>query len=612
MEPKKVSKSKNSRRSRYNKSKNVQKQSNDGKLDETLKQFKDENSGGVEEPKTLEKIVRKTNDPAWYMYSPEQVSAVAKLPFSEAFGDKVPLLTKDELIQFNSQETAIRRGIRKAVPGIAAFRTRPTFGANFDITDPLNVGATELYTFVRYTNNGRKNYDAPDLMMHVLAIADLYSYIMWVKKIYGLAFMYSTRNYYLGKALIAACGVDPEDIVRNLANLRYWLNTYINKVSAYVVPESINLFKRRAFLYSDVYTESETNNIKDQVYTFTPDGFFKFGFDSVGAGMLQYVSTKEDGLYTFDELCTLGQSLFENIDQDEDFGLMSGDLLKAFGTNIIKVDPLGEEYIIEPHYDHEVLHQLMNATIDGNMRQSILSQYDEFCYYDDPTGDTQAKWGDMRFKCGNVYQTPNGILVHAIVFPNKTYNGNSINVLWEETRRYMKVLLNTDLPQVEPDHVMEMTRLAFTAMDAPYHWRVPRLDAETTARQLSYISCGSDIVTAVNVFQFDESRNMDIAGSDLSKYPIYEQFVQRVPQVEGLFTQIERVQRKMKFKYIPPIYEVEFIEAPSGGMNEFKIHDIWQNLDNYTLVDQIQLDRIHRVAMYSLAHVPGVSRNIIS
>lgn len=565
---------------------------------------------------TLDKYTRKTNDPAWYMYSPEQVNAVARLPFSEAFGDPLPVLTKDELIRFNGQETTLRRSIRKAIPGIAAIRTRPTFGANFSITDPLNVCATELYSFTRYVNNGRKNYDPADLMIHVLAVADIYSYIMWMKKIYGLAFIYSTRNYYMGKALLAACNVDPDSIIQNLANMRYWLNTYINKVSAYVVPETINIFKRRAFMYADVYTESETNNIKDQLYTFTPDGFFRFAFDSVGAGMLEYVPCKSspNDVYTFEQLMLLGESLFENINQDEDFGLMSGDLLKAFGGNILKVEPLNEEYIIEPHFDHEVLHQIMNGTIDGNLSASVQQEWNEFAYYSDPTDET-AKWNNMKFRNGNVYQTPDGILVHAFTIVNQTSTGQTNDVLWEEMRRYKNVLLNTDLPQVDVEHIMEMTRLSFALIDAPYNWRAFKYGAPSsdTARTISYFAVGSDVITNISVYVFDENHNMNLPGSDLSRYDITEDFVSQVPQVEGLYTLIDRCARKIKFRYLPPLWVLNYTPgATDSDMGEAKIVDIWQDLQNYTFVSPVQLDRIHKVAMFSLAHVPGVARNINS
>jgi hypothetical protein len=445
-------------------------------------------------------------------------------------------------------------------------------------------------------------------MIHVLAVADLYSYILWMKKIYGLAYIYSTRNFYYGRAMIAASGIDAESIITNLANFRYWLNTYINKTAAYVVPDSINLFKRRAFIYSDVYTESETGNVKDQLYTFTPDGFFKFDFDSVGAGMLKYVNIDKGHMYTFEELCALGESLFENISQDEDFGLMSGDLLKAFGTQIIKVDPLGEDYVIDPHFDHEVLHQIMNASIMGAFGSEELTSSRKYAYYDDPT-DQESKWGNRSFESGNVYQLPNGVLVHAFIEANNIHHGGTDFDLWMEIMRYSNVLLNTDLPQVEPEHIMEMTRLTATMMQAPTNWRYFKAEASSeAARTISYVSCGSDLVTQIDILQFDDAGNLHIPGSKLSKYIITEPFIERVPQIEGLYTLIENVQRKINFKYLPIMYEL--LNDPAAA--EVRVPNIWQNLDNYTLIEPVQLDRIHRVAMYSLAHVPGVSRNINS
>lgn len=558
------------------------------------------------EPDSIEKYVRKTNDPAWYMYSPEQVAAVAKLPFSEAFGDNLPVVAQDvTLTGSNNQTITIKAGLTESVPGIASIRTRPCFGANFSITDPLNVSATELYTFVRYANNGRKNYDPSDLFIHVLSIADIYAYIMWMKKVYGLAFMYSTRNFFIGKPLLAACGVDPDSMVQNLANLRYWLNTFINKVAAYVVPESINLFKRRAFMYSDVYTESDTNNIKDQLYTFRPDGFFKFALDGKGAGMLTYVTTKNVGLYSFSELCALGEELLENITQDEDFGLMSGDLLKAFAGNIIKIDPLPEIYVIEPHYDHEVLDQIMNATLLGNFDHISGDSTSPVQFYrsDVPAAERES------YYAGNVYQDKNGILIHALALKDKLINETD-NLLSVQMLKYINVLLNTDDPVITEDKVMEMTRLTATMISAPDPWVAK---SGSSSEPMSYISCGSDIVTNIQIYSMDNLHSVGIPGSRLSVTDFKYAYVSydRFGAEDWDWVNFDSVRKKIAFKYLPPIYGLN-IDKTNGQINEVTFMHLWQNLENYTFIDPLQLDRIHRVAMYSLAHVPGVSRSLNS
>lgn len=177
---------------------------------------------------------------------------------------------------------------------------------------------------------------------------------------------YDQRNRYIPKVILTDNYVDPNDMINHISDFRFWLNTFINKVSSFAVPATLPIFNRMAFQFSNYYSDGPS--IKDQLYQFAPYGlaWFKFSLNDQGVGqlLLAYMNkTGTNGLANYNDITTYGDSLFNAIWAQEDFGIMSGDILKAYGNNIIKLAPVPEMLILTPMYDTMFLHQFKNAKI---------------------------------------------------------------------------------------------------------------------------------------------------------------------------------------------------------------------------------------------------------
>lgn len=541
---------------------------------------------GIEEQNTA----GDKNDPEWYMTDPQILMDAASIPFSHPMGESFRLGTDLSLsyVQYENGQASIPHSRINAVnansgavAGICSLVIKPSIGFTDAWTDPANVAATTFYTHVRYATSGRKNYDPVDLMIYGLAMADIYSFIFWCKRLYSYAFMYSQTNKYLARELIRANGVNPDNLTANLANFRYWLNTYINKVSSWILPSTINLFKRKAFMYSGLYTENHEGNLKDQMYQFVPAGFFQFSLDDNSAGQLKikyWNDSAEGNMYIIDkhveDIIAFGESLLANINGDEDFALMSGDILKAYdASNIIGLTAQEAEAGILPVYDPLILSQFKNATICATADRTVNKNGPVPLIF---------TYGETAREYGSIWQS-GGLLKSRSVVQREL--GGVLSCA-------MKKLLSIDSASPTPVEVMEATRLMVGIRGA--------------ATDGVVLFTGTEIVVAANISIGETSRdglwlqksviNNIITGSDLDLSDT------TIP------TDIYEAMRiwMNEFHYAP----IQYVSNFKDGDTAVTSVELASNVENVAIVDNEMIDRLHESALLGLFYVPGVAKMV--
>lgn len=289
----------------------------------------------------------KPNDWRWYAQSPQLVKDYSDYSFGNPVGNK--LTTGVGVIDVNG------------VPGVMAIAFTPTIGAASNSEDPINVAMRKLYSFVRHANSGSKNYDAPDLMLYMLAADSCYMYLAFLKRIYGIAVKdYTAFNRYYPRALIEAMDINFDDISDNIVQLRGYINQLAFKLTQIWIPNSMSYMARHSWMCEAIYTDSMSR--KAQTYFYYPANYLQFSLDSSGAGQLQYVALPTRATYA--QLAAFGNSLLAPILSNEDMGIMGGDILKAFGAGgIVTPIAITEDYQVLPVYDQEVLSQMENLTV---------------------------------------------------------------------------------------------------------------------------------------------------------------------------------------------------------------------------------------------------------
>lgn len=491
---------------------------------------------------------KSTNDERWYGTDPALLRDAASIAFSWPIGQKFEYGQYLESIGAAPTTTKYHN-----IPGICVLNIAPTFGSGTD-SDAINVASSQIYSFVRHTNAGHANYDPNDLMLYIMAMTEVYSYINFLERTYALATMYERKNRFTPDALLLANFIDPISIKNNLADFRYAINVLINKVSVMAVPSTMTIFERHAMLYSYVYRESNTT--KDQLYMYNPWGFHRFELDDDSAGMLKFypLPFHYGNLASWSDLIDYGEAMFNAIWDQEDFGIMSGDILKSYGDNILKLASLDEVVPYEPVFDPIVLHQIKNATVVLNV---------------------EAQSFDMKQSADKSRLEINVACAHP---------DTSSFALNEIVLRYNKVLsLDTEDPT--PGMVMEATRLM-----AGVH------SVDTSADRIEVL-CGSEICMGARVITRYSPETQTLTEVGLNASVASNMSVNTVANIMAA---------QKAFKYAPTYLMVNF----NSATDPTAVNSVYtsQEVDNFAIISNMDIEKMHTAAILNMLNVPSTAK----
>lgn len=310
----------------------------------------------------------KLNHPEWYAKNEQLLTSSASFSYSWPLGNNLDLnydhSTLNDTIKATLKNT-------ESIPGLCSLQWVPTIGYSVDKNSPVNIAARNIYSWVRHANSGSANYDAPDLMMYLVAADSLYSLYAMMRRLYGVMRLYTPLNKYYPEALVRAMGFDFNDMQDNLANLNFFINEFAIKVGSTAVPADMAYHRRHIWLNDNIYVDNATSG-KAQTYMFVQKAYFKF--NNLGTTGTKLTSEVLPDNCTFKQLTEFARSILSPIMGDEDFGIMSGDIIKAYGiTNCIKLDEVPTNYTVLPLFDPDTLLQIKNMSLVGNPQFSSSS-----------------------------------------------------------------------------------------------------------------------------------------------------------------------------------------------------------------------------------------------
>nr|UVJ88910.1 putative capsid protein [Picobirnavirus sp.] len=223
----------------------------------------------------------------------------------------------------------------------------PTFGVSATETDALSVLADAQYVYVRHFNSGSRNYGASDLFQYELATISVYLLYAYCRKALGISKLFDKYNRVLGKSLAEVNHIDLDNIRANSKDFTAWLNLFRDKLSTYVIPGDIAILPRWFSLTEGIIADDYTEGQTKQLYDFSPALFYKYDWENSALIPINYVETYADDAshLTFENLRTLAQDLLGQLQNSDDVGTISGDLLKAYGDNVYKLTPTTEDYV---------------------------------------------------------------------------------------------------------------------------------------------------------------------------------------------------------------------------------------------------------------------------
>lgn len=513
------------------------------------------------------------NDPSWYTHIYPLVQDVANFNYNIPVGTPFNPLTGKECFVSNAGTVSAipNRSEGKIVPGIMTFEVAPSIGYSNDPTSAPNIAAQQLYSLVRKANSGAVNYDKTDLMMMIVAMDSAYMLYEELLRAYRLIGRYEVDSRYMPDALLYALKFAP-DLQKDLANFRGLLDTFAYKFSAINVPDQFDFIRRHSWLFTNVYTDSESS--KAQLYAYVPDGYYVWTEGtSDRPTYLRYVSRGElfgqsDYVKSLDNMYKAMNTIMEPLLGSQDIGVMSGDVAKAFGeAGMIAVKPAEQYETLTPVYSMEVIQQMMNSTIIS----SSLAAADITVNYDSTTSGPflvyTPKFDKSKDNIGH------GLHKHLINL--KQAGGVDIN--------------------------MVATR------------NVCNIDWSSHDSMAAIVSCGTEIVTSATIHYMQSKGNHLSSTRPISDtfyqnmmLPIYNiGAVHNMPEndLETLKNNINQLANMSAFDNCPTVYLFATEVWNQASANLAKYLGTVQDIDNYTWLDEQTIKQLNDAALLSLFYV---------
>ena len=479
------------------------------------------------------------NDVSWYAKNAQILNDAASISFNNPVGTQIDY-------GWDDYSHTVMPG-NQSSPGVMVFNTILCPGLSVDNSSAVNIAARNIYSWIRHANSGHSNYDSPDLMMYLLAMDNLYAFYNWMKRTYGIMRKYSLYNRYTPSALVAAINVDYNDLQTKLSDFRYYINQFALKLNALAVPATMSLLIRHSWMFSNVYTDGDTE--KSQLYLYNPVYFYQY--DEVGNNKGgQLVAKPFPGPMTLDSFRSYGDALISAVIESEDLNIMSGDILKAYGeSSLFKLSQIEPDYIVDFVKNEEVLLQMHNIKMLG----APLGQY---------AGEDTSL---------NIVQDPNS---NAII-----YNPNIHVNTWGY---HTNAIINTNKQVMTPADTMVATRLVAMAG--------PEEDLEV-GMKVSLHSCGSEFVNYATVHYADFA-NGKFGLKSVNYYGIMQTDTTNTPSYMAMLE---------KFDWHPEVKFTTFETATKAGT---VLNGSCFDLDNYAVVYRDTMKKMHDVAILSEFGVP--------
>jgi len=306
------------------------------------------------------------NDPAWRTADAVMTKLVANIPFGLAAG-----LSQDVESGVDASNNPTSIAYRQ--PGVMVTQVELMMGNATDYNAALNLAVRKIYSFVRHANSGSRNYEAADMGIYFGALMQVLGVLGWLQRVRRTLNEFSTTNRYTPRTLMQAQGLDADDFLKHQPQLA-WLIAWLGRAVGSLAFPDMPIFRAAYECFKHIYVDNDSP--KEQYYLINPYDFAKYNptYDANGGG-INYTSRITSPITSFapgannsyDDVQTYVLDLIDSILGDEDCGIISGDILKAFpnDSGLFRPEAFGEDYDLFLH-SPEILQQIHNMSIIGS------------------------------------------------------------------------------------------------------------------------------------------------------------------------------------------------------------------------------------------------------
>lgn len=545
--------------------------------------------------------------------NPELTKAACMIPFSQALGQP---------LQFD-QAGGISKPCQTntTVPGIMRLLTLLTYGSVGDKNSSLNLAARNIWTFMRSVNSGAKNYTDTALMQYFIAVDNAFALYSAAIRAFGTITQFRVLNRYTPECVVESQGLSYNDLYGKLAQFKFNLDEWGKRLQSFVVPTSIDIFKRHFDLFTNYYMDSD-NAQKAQISYYMPAKVFKWIEDGENAGTFQPVINFMDKMvvnttdgtvqvegqtksFTLDDLSHAMDDIIHNIAISEDFNVMAGDLLKAYGSQGVWTVPLvTEDYVATPVFNWEVLIQMHNATVfnsfDFQMNEGAKTSDEEYQNVKEIT--------DRSDNLGQIYEVADG---------SSFYLRQHMQICSQTPAGAIAPVLDMPIADPTPEDIMEATRQTLSG-----NWVGAQQVIHDAVGNYYYTAdvsyMGTEVIVGCDFFSIQFTFNKDtkqhIRGA-LTKRPlnnlVKSNGIQGYVSTHNIYSYpFTLAPLWYTFDDTDPNYQRSGDTSDQWGfLDTFEllglpIRNVWGPLDNFVILGPDALNRMHRAAVLSIFGVP--------
>lgn len=260
-----------------------------------------------------------------------------------------------------------------AMPGIMTLEYIPFSGPCANWNDAINRSWLSIFSAYAAKTSGTFQIQQPDLALVGEAANSIIVNIYEIKRLLGLANLYSNVNQYMPKALIEAAGFKPEYVIGHQDDIRRRLNYLISAFNTLNLPGYTDIHLRRAQLAHNVYADED--DVRAQLYVFKSKGYYIYRDTKDGISDAEHLEwIQYSGFDNFVELrLDTIESQINALRDSASFGLVSAAVLRAFGDRqLLRIDLEPIDSITVPVFDRNMNWQINNADIVSNINPHTL------------------------------------------------------------------------------------------------------------------------------------------------------------------------------------------------------------------------------------------------
>jgi hypothetical protein len=292
-------------------------------------------------------------------------------------------------------------------PGIMVSNFIPGPGPSYDAHSAVNIAGHAEMAIIRSYNSGAiNNYDQASLVILSTVVDSAYMWHALLMRMYGTIRKFHAMNRYMPQALVEAQGFNYAEMESEQQRLVFLINRLAYSLNTIYLPK-MPIFDRHRWLCSKVFREG--NSEKTQLYIPKPYGLYfldEFNLSkdpgSARAKFCPWTSmhggdTPTSYQLTIKNVEDITDRMINQLLQSSAVAIISGDVKKAYGENVLKAPEIDDNYTVDIDYDVSYLHCVHNATaFPATLIDIPAGVIDVYENLDQDTGAMYVAWDPLK------------------------------------------------------------------------------------------------------------------------------------------------------------------------------------------------------------------------